>query len=240
MRGKKKLDLIIAAATPGEMPGMGDGPAHGFPHFRIISRRGLKIGILITGPGPANAALAAGAAFSRVLSPALILTGIGGAYPGSGLKPGELAIASLETDVDTGVEPEIPGALPAPLAVAVKEGLHGHYLSDTALTALLEKAALQSGIKTLKGAFVTSATVTNTAARARNLEKHHRAICENMEGAAVARACQLSGVAFAEIRGISNLVGTRDVKTWKINEAVGAARKALDLSIRILADEKSK
>lgn len=238
MRGKKKLDLIIAAATKGEMPGFASLLPDAFPRLETVRRRGLKIGLLVTGPGPVNAALAAGAAFSAVTASALILTGIGGAYPGSGLKPGCIALADLETDVDTGVEPPITGALPLPMAVTVKEGPHGLYPVDPGLTALLEKAAARSGIKTLKGPFVTSATVTATAVRAATLEKHHRAICENMEGAAVARACQLTGTAFAELRGISNMAGTRDVKTWKIVEAAQAAWKILDLLLEEPGDLK--
>jgi futalosine hydrolase len=55
--------------------------------------------------------------------------------------------------------------------------------------------------------------------RAKELEKRFNAICENMEGAAVAHLCTLYKIPLFEIRGISNIVGVRDRRTWDLKLA---------------------
>jgi len=55
---------------------------------------------------------------------------------------------------------------------------------------------------------------------------------ESMEGAAFMYACQLSGVAFAQVRAVSNVVEKRNREAWNMDEAVGnlgrCARAILD------------
>lgn len=43
---------------------------------------------------------------------------------------------------------------------------------------------------------------------------------ESMEGAAFMYACLIQGVAFAQVRGVSNIVETRNRQAWKMAEAV--------------------
>jgi len=69
------------------------------------------------------------------------------------------------------------------------------------------------------GPFLTVSTCTGTLKRAKELEKTFHAICENMEGAAVAHVCTSYGIPMVEIRGISNIVGKRSKKEWDINLA---------------------
>lgn len=45
-------------------------------------------------------------------------------------------------------------------------------------------------------------------------------ICENMEGAAVARVCHGMNIDWVEFRVVSNLVEDRDVSTWQIEAAI--------------------
>lgn len=58
------------------------------------------------------------------------------------------------------------------------------------------------------------------------------AAAEDMEGFAVALACALAGVPLRIVRGISNEVGLRDPRAWRIPAALGAAR---ELALTILA-----
>lgn len=55
---------------------------------------------------------------------------------------------------------------------------------------------------------------------------------ESMEGAAFMYACQLSGVPFAQVRAVSNVVEKRNRQAWNMGEAVGnlgrCARAILD------------
>jgi futalosine hydrolase len=44
---------------------------------------------------------------------------------------------------------------------------------------------------------------------------------ESMEGAAFMYSCLILGVAFAQVRAVSNVVEPRNRDTWRINEAIG-------------------
>jgi futalosine hydrolase len=54
-------------------------------------------------------------------------------------------------------------------------------------------------------------------------ENKFDAICENMEGAALARVSQEFGIPFLELRAISNMVENRDQSAWQIREAAEKA-----------------
>jgi len=43
---------------------------------------------------------------------------------------------------------------------------------------------------------------------------------ESMEGAAFMYACRLSGIPFAQVRAVSNIVERRNRSAWKLNEAI--------------------
>ena len=55
-----------------------------------------------------------------------------------------------------------------------------------------------------------------------------KALAEDMEGFAVAAACQLAGVPLGIVRGISNCAGDRTHSQWKIAEAMMAAAKLVE------------
>ena len=69
------------------------------------------------------------------------------------------------------------------------------------------------------GNFITVSAATGTPERALELEKRFDALCENMEGAAIAHICTMYGIQLTEVRGISNIVGVRDKSTWNLKEA---------------------
>ena len=57
---------------------------------------------------------------------------------------------------------------------------------------------------------------------------------ETMEGAALHYVCRLFGVSFIQIRGISNYVGERDKKQWKIKEAIENLNEAVGKMLALL------
>jgi futalosine hydrolase len=59
------------------------------------------------------------------------------------------------------------------------------------------------------------------------IEERTGGICENMEGAAVALACQQLSVPLLEVRGISNLVEDRDTSRWNLPLAMSSAQNAI-------------
>ena len=77
------------------------------------------------------------------------------------------------------------------------------------------------------GAVLTVSTVTGTAEREVVLrERHPDAVAEAMEGFGVATAAHEAGVAFVELRTISNSIGPRNRAAWRIAEALAALQRA--------------
>lgn len=199
---------------------------------------GIPVVMAVSGIGKVNAAHAV----TRLVhdhTPFLIMNiGVGGAYPSSGLKIGDVAIAEKELYGDEGVllkdgfhEADIIGI---PL---LKKGRRKYFnefpldrgLADRAVSA----ASLLTPYSSRKGVFVTVSTCTGTTKRARDIEKKYHAVCENMEGAAIAHVCALYGIPLIEMRGISNMVGDRDLSGWNIELAAehcqAAAREFLSV-----------
>jgi futalosine hydrolase len=89
-------------------------------------------------------------------------------------------------------------------------------------------AALQEALPgAAGGAVLTVSTVTGTEERAAVLrERHPDAVAEAMEGFGVATAAHQAGVAFAELRTISNPIGPRDRAAWRIGDALAALEHA--------------
>ena len=56
---------------------------------------------------------------------------------------------------------------------------------------------------------------------------------ESMEGAAFMYACLVSGVRFAQVRAVSNMVEKRNRAAWKLAEAVDALN---DVALRVIED----
>lgn len=79
------------------------------------------------------------------------------------------------------------------------------------------------------GDVLTVNTVTGTAARLAQLRaRYPSAVAETMEGYGVACAAEVSAVAYAELRTVSNVVGPRDRDSWSIPEALEALTKAAE------------
>ncbi|MBK7643731.1 MAG: futalosine hydrolase [Planctomycetes bacterium] len=72
---------------------------------------------------------------------------------------------------------------------------------------------------------LTTYAASDSAAQVEHrLRLYPEAAAEDMEGFAVAFACALAGVPCSIVRGISNTVGDRDARNWRIPAALAAAR----------------
>jgi futalosine hydrolase len=92
----------------------------------------------------------------------------------------------------------------------------------------LDKAghvAETNGVSLHQGLFVTLSTVSGSEERGVELFQRFSALCENMEGGAVAQVATLYGVDCLEVRGVSNLVEDRDLSRWDIPTAVERAQR---------------
>ena len=110
-------------------------------------------------------------------------------------------------------------------------------LHDWAQTHLTEHVEAM-GSALCSGPFVTVSTCTGTTTKATEIENRTGGICENMEGAAVALACQQLAVPMLELRGISNLVEDRDTSRWNLPVGMAAAQSAILNLIQTLPGQK--
>lgn len=189
----------------------------------------VPVAVCAGGIGKVNAAIAATAMIERIRPQLVINTGCAGAYPGSGLAIGDLAVASEEVLGDEGVVTS--GGWLDFRAMGLTMLVHGerrYYneipLPDRAADKAIRLAALH-GIPLARGRFVTVSSCSGTQQRGEELAQRCGGIAENMEGAAVALTCLRYGIDCLEIRGISNQVEERDMKRWDIPAAVEAAQR---------------
>ncbi len=183
---------------------------------------GDDLAIEVVGVGPAAAAAgtarllalaeAAGTPYRAVLS-----AGIGGGFTGRA-GPGATVLATACIAADLGAE--------SPDGYLTLDELGfgtARAPVDPDLLAAL-RAALPDAVP---GEVLTVSTVTGTAAGAAALlRRYPDAVAEAMEGFGAATAAAQAGVAFAELRTVSNEVGPRDRGAWRIGEALAALAEA--------------
>lgn len=176
-----------------------------------------SVAIVTMGVGPVNAAHAVTLAISRSRPSAIIVCGIGGAYPGSGLTIGEVACAGTECYGDLGATSPAGFLDMRALGFPIVAGPPPIY----------NELPMQVFPSSTRVRFVTMSSCTGTAAAARAIEARTGGAVENMEGAAVAHVAAIHGIPVGELRGISNMVTDRDTGAWRIKEAATAAQEAL-------------
>jgi futalosine hydrolase len=189
----------------------------------------LPIVICVSGVGKINAAAATATLIERHQPQLVINAGCAGAYPGSGLAIGDLAVASVEILGDEGAITSNGWLglqeMNLPYVVKGKQ----RYYNEIPMSRLAAEKAMQladyCGVSLTRGRFVTVSTCSGSLLRGEEIVRRCSAIVENMEGAAVAMMCLRYGVDCLEIRGISNLVEERNMKTWDIPRAVEAAQR---------------
>ncbi len=184
---------------------------------------GRSAAVLVhTGIGKVNAALSVTFIFENFPVSRVINIGVGGAYPGSGLNIGDVAIATREINADEGVfsSKGIKGMKEIGIPVVRTGGekyFNEYPLHSPPLPPGVQKKKRDFNIRS--GRFTTVSAATGTQQRARQLEKAFRAVCENMEGAAIAQVCTIYNVPMSEMRGISNMTGVRDRRRWNLKLA---------------------
>ena len=173
--------------------------------------------LVVTGVGPVNAAHATTLAIIESRPEAILVCGVGGAYPSAGLRVGDVVTASVEVYGDLGAR--------SPSGFLDMKALGFPVVG--APTTLFNELPLQVFPTETHVRFVTVSTCTGTDSMADEIAVRTGGAVENMEGAAVAHVANIHGVPVGEIRGISNMVTDRDSKSWRLREAAAAAQEAL-------------
>jgi futalosine hydrolase len=176
-----------------------------------------SIAIVRTGVGPVNAAHAVTLFLAQADAAAIVVCGVGGTYPGSGLQIGDVVCAASECYGDLGAASPSGFLDMKALGFPVVE----------AQTVLFNELPMQVFPIERRVPFVTVSTCTGTEGVAREIEKRTRGAVESMEGAAIAHVAHLHGVPVGEVRGISNIVTNRDTSGWRLKDAAVAAQEAV-------------
>jgi futalosine hydrolase len=74
---------------------------------------------------------------------------------------------------------------------------------------------------------VTINMVSDSATQRKMLKEKYNAEIESMEGAALHYVCLQEGVAFLQLRSISNMVGERDKTKWAMKDAINNLNREL-------------
>lgn len=200
------MSVLICAATTFETALLRE---------RLGSVAGVRI--IETGVGPVNAAHAVTLAISQEPTDQIVMCGIAGAYPASGLQIGDVVCAECEIYGDLGAESPQGFLSMAALGFPVVGGS----------TPLFNELPMSIFPVTRRERFVTLSTCTGTHDTALAIAARTGGAVENMEGAAVAHVALLHGIAVGEVRGISNFVTNRDKSSWELARAATAAQQAI-------------
>ena len=178
----------------------------------LLKEKGISV--VVTGIGPVNAAHALTAALAGRTVQRVVVCGFGGAYPGSGLAVLDVTCAETETYADLGAE--------SPDGFLDMEALGFPVVKDH-----YNRLPLSLFPADTRVPYVTTTTCTGTDATARAIVQRTGGAVESMEGAAIVHVALKHGVKVGEVRAVSNLVGDRDRRAWKVKEAAAQAQQAL-------------
>ena len=144
----------------------------------------------------------------------IINCGVAGAFVGAGPDLLDICLAEHETQADIGIW-SASGIIDFDtIQVPTRFPMDRSLLEKTRM--LLSSAGIQPWV----GAFVSVSAVSGIKSRGESLRRQHQAICENMEGAAVARVAMDFQLPCLELRAISNMVVDRDLSQWQLAGAI--------------------
>jgi futalosine hydrolase len=217
-------ELLVCAATTRELSAFGPDAAAADLSQERFFRHGARVSYLLTGVGiPSTYRHLLPLLARGQCRPGRILNlGIAGAYPGSGLRIGDIVMADSEVFGDLGFElPEPPGFRPV-----AEAPFGGFYAAPLALypdpafrgAAAAAAAGLRRRCRIARGCTVNTCTGSDATGRLR--EGIFQAGFETMEGAAVAQIGGDLGIPVCELRAISNIAARRDMRPENVARAL--------------------
>ncbi|MFC1512853.1 futalosine hydrolase [Thermodesulfobacteriota bacterium] len=217
--------FLITAATEMEMAPI---------RKRLAACRDVEF--LVTGVGMLEAALTLARKLCGVGAEVdgVVNLGVAGAFVDTGVEILDLCLAKREIIGDFGIsagEQIIPfsdEAISSPRDFSLQNPLQAR----SKIVLAEKEIAYHTGV------FVTVNTVSGSKSRGVFLREQHLAICENMEGAAIARTCVAHGLDCLELRSVSNMVEDRDPARWRLAEAIDVCADAALQLIPSLLDAR--
>lgn len=195
----------------------------------------LNARVVVSGVGVVAAALATARALAEQEARLVISAGIGGAYPASGLRSGDLAVSAEIVQADLGAWDGERFLDFGELGLSIlPDSPHaGRFATWASAPEVARRAEAHLG------PMLTLNSVTGSAQSAAALERRFPgALTEGMEGAGVAHAALLAGVPVLEVRGVSNAVGPRDRASWRIPQALAATRRGVAAALEVWEEQE--
>ena len=197
---------------------------------------------LVTWLGPVETTLSLSCFLHEQLNQidAVLNFGVGGAYPDNGidLQAGLLDICLAEQEIlgDLGICLQDGFERFASADLQVK----GNCILDPSLLAVAGRALDCAGTAYKSGTFITVNCASGTRKRGQLLGREFQGLCENMEGAAVARVCSRFSLPCLEVRCISNMVEDRDTNNWHLKQACTRAGQAAATIVNYLVKQEKR
>ncbi len=195
--------------------------------------------ILITGIGLVNAAMALGSLLGQKKGQlkGVLNMGIAGSFDLDALPLGAVAAAKAEIWPEFGLHTE---ENVDPKGLGLGHGrVHGRIVWDS-LPLNPDQEAKSMGLALdpswPRVTSVSVAGVSGTRHRASQLRTQTGALVENMEGFALAWACQVHDLPFLQIRTISNQVGSRSPQDWAMKKAFSRLGPAAECALGLVKD----
>ena len=182
-------------------------------------------GVSVIGFGPVAAAAAVSRLIAQRAPRHIVLAGIAGTYGPESDVGRAMTFGSVAMD---GVGAGEGAGFVGPRSMGFPQWEGKVRADDSAVAAVFDRLELESemesgGPELLSVAAATDGAAMLDARRARFPD----AVAEDMEGFGVALAAAMAGVGLSITRGISNVAGNRDVKTWAIDDALRAVAERL-------------
>lgn len=174
----------------------------------------------LSGIGKVNASHGITLMMERFKPDIIYVIGVGGAYPASKLQIGDIAIATKEIYGDEGLSLRNSFHTMDELGLPLLKTNGSSYFNEFPMYIPDYLLEFEN-----KGVFITVSSCTGSLDKATEIEQRFNAICENMEGAAIAHICTLYKIPVVEIRGISNIIEERKAEPLNIKDLKTASDK---------------
>jgi len=214
---------LLAVAAPRERDAVLDAfdRARAPDHHDIITLD-ARFDLVVTGVGKARAAAMTTRALHASSYGSVLSVGVAGALPRDDAPPiGAVVGATRSVFADEGIGAEDRFIPMSELGFGAFPGGDMSIDHDRDLLGVLAPDC--------RGAVATVSWCSGTDACARAVAARTGAVCEAMEGAAVALAAALhdGSIRTGELRAISNTTGARSAQTWDLDAALGSLTRAL-------------
>jgi futalosine hydrolase len=210
------MNILLVAATPFEI-----GPfLEQYRQRNSFFLSGHTVDILITGIG-LTAATYSLTKQVHIKRPDLIIqSGIAGCFDPA-IRLGTVVVVRRELIADLGVTEQQQWKTLYDLKLVSKNQF------PFSNGWLVNKNELLKKVKKKKVDAVSVNEITSSAKRKKLYQDLFAPVTESMEGAALHYVCLLEKIPFLQLRAISNYVGERNKKNWKIKESITNLNKEL-------------